>query len=71
MVFLWCAAGFVVGTVLTAIFFRVRTGKGTLMIDHSNPEKDVVRFVIDDIEQITKKKRFILKVDHNANITQK
>lgn len=71
MVFLWYAAGFVVGTVLTVIFFRVRTGKGTLMIDHSNPEKDVVRFVIDDIEQITKKKRFILKVDHNANITQK
>ena len=41
---------------------------GTLMIDTSNPEKDVYRFVVNDLK--FKKKRIILKVDRHANLSQ-
>ena len=44
---------------------------GTLRIDHSNPEKDVYRFDIDDLDSLAKKKRIILLVDNNADLSQK
>ena len=43
---------------------------GTLRIDHSNPEKDVYRFDIGDIDSLSKKKRIVLKVDNNADLSQ-
>lgn len=44
---------------------------GTLRIDHSNPEKDLYRFDIDDLDSLVKKKRIILRVDNNADLSQK
>ena len=44
---------------------------GTLKIDHSNPEKDVYRFEIDDLDKLNTKTRIVLKIDHDANLSQK
>lgn len=43
---------------------------GTLKIDSSNPEKDVYRFEIDDLDKLSKKSRIVLKVDRNADLSQ-
>lgn len=44
---------------------------GTLRIDHSNPEKDLYRFDIDDLDKLDKQKFVKLKIDHNADLSQK
>ena len=44
---------------------------GTLKIDHSNPEKDLYRFEIDKIEDLSERRVLILKIDNNADLSQK
>lgn len=64
--------GVLVGSIISNIIFSIRYWKaGTLRIDHSNPEKDVYRIEIDDLDGLSKKKHVILKVDNNANLSQK
>lgn len=53
------------------LFSDLLRAQGTLRIDHSNPEKDVYLFEIDSLDTISKKKRIVLKIDHNANLSQK
>lgn len=63
-------AGVIVEAIISTIFNIARTARGTLRIDHSNPEKDVYRFEIDDLDKLSKKKYVELKIDHNANLSQ-
>lgn len=64
--------GALVGLAAGIVIFAILSNKsGTLRIDHSNPEKDVYRFDIDDLDGLSKKKRIVLKVDNNANLSQK
>ena len=44
---------------------------GTIRIDHSNPEKDVYRLEVDDLESMDKKRTIVFKIDHNADLSQK
>ena len=73
--FYWISAsigfvgGVVIGCIITCLIFLARSKKGVLRIDHSNPEKDVYRFEIDGIADKSTK-RFILKVDHDADLSQ-
>ena len=62
--------GLLAGAILYRLIFWFRSRKGTLRIDHSNPEKDVYRFEIDGIVD-NSTKRFVLKVDHDADLSQK
>ena len=71
MDFLLFIGGLFIGIALTGLYFLIRSTSGTLRIDHTNPEKDVYRFEIDDLDSINKKKRIELKIDHNANLSQK
>lgn len=63
--------GMVVGGIIyPLLIFRFGTS-GTLKIDHSNPKKDVYLFEMDDeLEDLSKSKRIILKVDNNAHLSQ-
>lgn len=67
--------GYILGVITYAIVATIydcfRYGWGTLKIDHSNPEKDVYRIDIEDLDKLDKKKRVILKVDHQADLSQK
>ena len=63
-----------IGTVIEAIttyfIFCFRTERGVMLIDHSDPEKDICR--IDLNGRLNRKtKKFILRVDHNARLSQK
>ena len=64
--------GLLVGSIVSNIIFFIRYRTvGTLRIDHSDPEKDVYRIEIDDLDGLSKKKHVILKVDNNADLSQK
>ena len=64
--------GILIGLVISSMFFwNPWTTKGTLRIDHSNPEKDTYRFEINDLDRLSKKKKIIVRIDHHANLSQK
>lgn len=64
------AIAVVVNLAVHIAYYR-RFTHGTLKIDHSNPEKDVYRFELDNLDDISKKSRIVLKIDHNAKLSQK
>ena len=64
-------AGVFFGIGIASIVFTIRRTTGILKIDHSNPDKDVYRFEIDDLEKLHKKTRVVLKIDHHADLSQK
>ena len=72
MEYLFVLIGLLVGSIISNIIFFIRYRTvGTLRIDHSDPAKDVYRIEIDDLDGLSNKKRVILKVDSNANLSQK
>lgn len=61
----------VCGVIFGVVIMYTRKPSGTLRIDHSNPEKDIYRMEFEgDLDELNKKKRIILKVDNNANLSQ-
>ena len=56
-------------SIATFIALRFRCGTGILRIDHSNPNKDLYRFDVDDLDKLNKKKRIVLTIDHNADLS--
>ena len=67
---LFVLVGLVIGVTVTYAIFSTRSTSGTLKIDHSNPDKDVFRFEIDDLDKMNKTS-VRLKIDHNADLSQK
>lgn len=63
--------GAIIGSIVVNIYHYMRTSSGTLRIDHSNPDKDVYRIELDDLDNLSKKKRIVLQVDNNAELSQK
>lgn len=63
--------GVIVGVTVSAIFNCVRTTYGTLMIDTSDPEKDLYRIQLDKLDNLDKKHRIVLDVDRNVDLSQK
>ena len=61
----------VLSSVLTSLFLHLGSAHGTLRIDHSNQEKDTYRIELDDLDELKKKRRVILYVDHHADLSQK
>lgn len=66
---LYLAVLAVVTVIVRIVQDKIRMA-GTLKIDHSNPEKDVYRLEIDDLESLSKKHKIVLKVDSRANLSQ-
>lgn len=71
----WVIAG-VLGGIILGIFigvciYNTLNTFGVLRIDHTNPNKDIYRIDINEFDDLSKKKRIILQIDNNANISQK
>lgn len=60
--------GLIIGSLIVLIFHRRITASGELLIDHTDPEKDIYRINIDNLDDLSKKKQVILKVDNNARL---
>ena len=59
-----------VSSIVTMIVMYLTSARGTLRIDHSNPEKDVYRIEINNLEDLSRKKKVILDVDNSAILSQ-
>ena len=70
MAVVYILIGCIVGTLITSLVVRYRRTSGTLKIDRTDPEKDRYRFEIDDLGNVHTKKRIVLKIDPNANLSQ-
>ena len=71
MWYIWFLLGVLVGVIVVSVFYRLRSISGVLRIDSSNPEKDVYRFDVGDLDKLSNKKRIVLKVDKEADLSQK
>ena len=64
--------GIIVGIIVTTLVVKFsKRSAGTLKIDYSNPDKDVYRFEIDDLDALSTKKKVTLKVDNKADLSRK
>lgn len=67
--------GYVIGVITYAIVSTIRdlarNTWGVLHVDHSNPEKDVYKLSIDNLDCLDVKKRVILRVKHENEHSQK
>lgn len=63
--------GFIFGVAVTLIVVLNKTANGILKIDHSNPEKDVYRIELGDLDELPKKRTVILTIDNDADLSQK
>lgn len=71
MWYLWLTIGVISGSIITNIIIHIRSSYGVLRIDRSNPGKEIWQYVIDDPEKLVNKKRIFLRIDQNANLSQK
>ena len=60
--------GVIVGLIVAVSFSRWRPD-GRLKIDRSNPEKDIYRIEIEDLDKLNKKSLVILKVINKCYIS--
>ena len=67
----WIAIGVISVLIIKDIIFYIINKVGTLKIDHSDPEKDIYRIDINDLDKLSKKKLIILKINNNADLSQK
>lgn len=63
-------AGVVVGSIIGSIVQGIRVAHGTLKIDKSNPQTDVYRLCLNDLDILSKKKYIRLNIDANADLSQ-
>ena len=66
----WFASGILFGAFLMYVGMKLKKKDGTLVIDQTNPSKDVMRFDIDNLDILYKKKKIILKVDKRAIVNK-
>lgn len=62
--------GFCVGMLVNEIILYFKKNDGQLKIDYSNPEKDIYRLELDDIDSLDRKRTITLKIVHNADLSQ-
>ena len=63
--------GVFVGMLVMYLNDRLERTHGTLKMDLSNPDKDKYLFDIDNLDVLKKKKKIVLRIDPNADLSQK
>lgn len=63
--------GVFIGGLVANFIIRKSAAKAVFKIDHSDPETDRYRFDIDDFKDLDSSTYLLLKIDHNANLSQK
>lgn len=63
--------GVFIGGLVVNFIIRKSATKAMLKIDHSDPETDRYRFDIDDFKDLDSSTYLLLKIDHNADLSQK
>ena len=63
--------GIIVGVILSYIAHTTFGCFGVIKIDHSDPGKDIYRLELKELDDLPKRKYIVLKVDNNADLSQK
>jgi hypothetical protein len=61
---LWMGLGVLIALLVHSIIFYWRTGFGTLTIDHTDPEKDIYRFAVEDLDDLNRKSKIEMRIEH-------
>lgn len=56
--------GIIIGAFVSNIFHYAMCGHGIITIDHSDPETESYNFKVNKLDDLNKKTRFILHVEH-------
>ena len=57
-------AGVFIGIIIGLVIEALKTSVGTLIIDETDPNTDVYRIEIDDLDKLANRKRVILKISN-------
>lgn len=68
--YLFFIIGVFIGSVITCIIQHFKRVYGVLKIDTSDSIKDKYHIYFDDFDTLSKKKFLLLKIDHNADLSQ-
>ena len=71
MEYLLFITGVLLGALVSMVIYCRNDAIGVLLIDNSDPEKDVYRFDVGNIDDLSKRKRVILKIKNDADLSQK
>lgn len=63
--------GVAIGSLIVNLIWSHQKTSGTLKVDLSNPEKDIYRLEVDDLDSLSEKKLVVFKVDKTADLSQK
>lgn len=69
MEFWFFIAGGLVGSIMYMIMQKLFVAHGTLRIDHSDPEKDIYRIEINNLDELNRKSYVELEIDHHADLS--
>ena len=61
--------GAAIGIIISMLLNFLKTSYGILKIDISDSEKEMYRICLDDLDDLKNKKRIMLKVDSNADLS--
>ena len=62
--------GVLIGLLLMFVLTRFERTSGILKIDQSDPEKDRYLFDVGDLDKLKKKRKIVLRIDPNADLSQ-
>lgn len=65
------AIAFLLGVLTGHLIERLHKVYGVLKIDRNNSNKDLYRFEIDNLDELATKKFIVLRVDNDADLSQK
>lgn len=63
--------GVIIGAIISKLIARRRVKVGVLRIDRSDPEKDLYKIELEDLEKLKYVKEVVLKIDNNSDLSQK
>ena len=70
MEYLLFLMGMGIGIALTSLLYITSATFGTLKIDRSDPGKDIYKLEVEDLDELSEKKRIMLKIDNHADLSQ-
>lgn len=68
---LYLAIAFLLGILTDHLIGKLQKAYGVLKIDRYHSDKELYRFEIDNLDELVKKKFIVLRVDNDADLSQK
>ena len=68
---LYLAIAFLLGILTDHLIGKLQKTYGVLKIDRYHSDKELYRFEIDNLDELAKKKFIVLRVDNDADLSQK